>query len=88
MNELYFIKWFENISKKDIPEVGGKSASLGEMFQALAPKGIQVPPGFAVTAHASARSTQVARTLVRSEGMRDRIKNGIRKAYRQLCEPS
>lgn len=47
-----FIKWFEEISIKDIPLVGGKNASLGEMFQTLTPQGIQIPPGFAVTADA------------------------------------
>ena len=34
------------------PQVGGKSASLGEMYQALTPKGVRVPNGFAVTASA------------------------------------
>ncbi|HEY8269388.1 MAG TPA: phosphoenolpyruvate synthase [Pseudobdellovibrionaceae bacterium] len=47
-----FIKWFEEISIKDIPLVGGKNASLGEMFQKLTPQGIRIPPGFAVTAEA------------------------------------
>lgn len=47
-----YIRWFEEISIRDIPEVGGKSASLGEMYQALAKKGIRIPPGFAVTADA------------------------------------
>ncbi len=36
----------------DIPIVGGKNASLGEMLQQLSPKGINVPDGFATTAHA------------------------------------
>lgn len=47
-----FIKWFEEISIKDIPSVGGKNASLGEMFQTLTPQGIRIPAGFAVTADA------------------------------------
>lgn len=47
-----FIKWFEEISIKDVPLVGGKNASLGEMFQTLTPQGIRIPPGFAVTADA------------------------------------
>lgn len=51
-NNSQFIKWFEEISIKDIPLVGGKNASLGEMFQTLTPQGIQIPPGFAVTADA------------------------------------
>ena len=36
----------------DIPEVGGKNASLGEMFQKLGSKGVQIPDGFAVTSSA------------------------------------
>ncbi len=47
-----FIKWFNDISIKDVPLVGGKNASLGEMFQALSSHGIQIPNGFAVTADA------------------------------------
>ena len=47
-----FIRWFDEISIKDIPLVGGKTASLGQMYQSLSPKGIKIPPGFAVTADA------------------------------------
>jgi pyruvate, water dikinase len=47
-----FIRWFEEITIADIPLVGGKNASLGEMFRELAPHGIKVPNGFAVTAAA------------------------------------
>lgn len=39
--------WFENLGKTDVPLVGGKNASLGEMINA----GIPIPPGFAVTAY-------------------------------------
>ncbi len=47
---LYSI--FDEIGIDDIPLVGGKNASLGEMFQALTPVGVPVPNGFAVTAEA------------------------------------
>lgn len=40
------------VSMGDLPLVGGKNASLGEMLQQLTPKGINVPDGFATTAHA------------------------------------
>ncbi|MDK2861723.1 MAG: pyruvate, water dikinase [Thermodesulfobacterium sp.] len=46
------ILWFDQISKDDIPLVGGKNASLGEMYSKLTEKGIKVPYGFAVTAEA------------------------------------
>jgi pyruvate, water dikinase len=46
------ILWFSQISKKDTPLVGGKNASLGEMFSKLTEKGINIPNGFAITAEA------------------------------------
>ena len=44
-----YIKHFKEIDINDVPEVGGKNASLGEMFQKLTSKGVQVPDGFATT---------------------------------------
>ena len=46
------IKLFKNIGIADVPSVGGKNASLGEMFVKLADKGVPVPDGFATTANA------------------------------------
>jgi pyruvate,water dikinase len=46
------IKFFKNITLPDIPEVGGKNASLGEMRSKLAPKGVNLPNGFATTSSA------------------------------------
>ncbi|WP_204154076.1 phosphoenolpyruvate synthase [Leptolyngbya sp. CCY15150] len=46
------ILWFEEVGIADIPYVGGKNASLGEMIQQLMPKGVSVPTGFATTAYA------------------------------------
>jgi len=46
------IIWFKDLSIEDVPKVGGKNASLGEMYNALVPKGINIPNGFAVTADA------------------------------------
>lgn len=43
---------FSNVRREDVGRVGGKNASLGEMIQALEPKGILVPPGFATTSDA------------------------------------
>ncbi len=48
----HFIRWFSELSIQDVPLVGGKNASLGEMYQALTQQGIRVPNGFAVTAPA------------------------------------
>lgn len=49
-----YIRWFEEISLEDIALVGGKTASLGEMYQELKPLGIEIPNGFAITADAYA----------------------------------
>ena len=46
------ILWFKDITIKDVPRVGGKNASLGEMYSQLSKKGIRVPNGFATTADA------------------------------------
>ncbi|MFH1188654.1 MAG: phosphoenolpyruvate synthase [bacterium] len=50
--ETAFILWFHETGIEDIPYVGGKNAALGEMFANLTSLGINVPNGFAVTAHA------------------------------------
>lgn len=49
---MKYIAWFRDILLKDVPSVGGKNASLGEMFSNLAGKGINIPDGFATTAEA------------------------------------
>ncbi len=46
------ILWFDEIGIDDVPLVGGKNASLGEMYQHLTGKGVAVPHGFAITAYA------------------------------------
>src|SRR5690606_39729816 len=48
MSKYNYIKWFNEINKEDIPVVGGKGANLGELTQ----NGVDVPPGFCVTASA------------------------------------
>ncbi|MBE9036754.1 phosphoenolpyruvate synthase [aff. Roholtiella sp. LEGE 12411] len=50
--ERSLILWFDEVGITDIPLVGGKNASLGEMIQQLSPQGIDVPTGFATTAYA------------------------------------
>jgi pyruvate,water dikinase len=46
------IRWFDEVGIDDIALVGGKNASLGELYRELVPRGVKVPPGFAVTAEA------------------------------------
>ena len=47
-----FIKWFADTGIEDVPLVGGKNASLGEMVRELTAKGVKVPNGFSMTADA------------------------------------
>ena len=51
-NNLDFIRWFSRISLDDLPLVGGKNASLGELYGNLNQNGIKVPNGYAITADA------------------------------------
>jgi len=46
------VLWFSEIRKVDVAKVGGKNASLGEMYSLLTQKGINIPNGFATTAEA------------------------------------
>jgi pyruvate,water dikinase len=47
-----FILWFDDILIEDVALIGGKNASLGEMYQKLSSKGVAVPHGFAITSYA------------------------------------
>jgi pyruvate,water dikinase len=47
-----YIRWFAELGTADVPLVGGKNASLGEMVAGLSGAGVRVPNGFAVTAAA------------------------------------
>lgn len=49
---MKYIKFFKELNNRDVPLVGGKNASIGEMFQELVPVGIKVPNGFAITSDA------------------------------------
>ena len=63
----HFILWFNEIGMEDIPMVGGKNASLGEMYQKLHQQGISIPNGFAITAYAY-------RYYLKYAGIEDEIK--------------
>ena len=49
---MQYISFFNDLTIKDVPKVGGKNASLGEMYKNLSHKGITVPNGFATTSDA------------------------------------
>ncbi len=50
MKDYQYILFFNEIVMESITHVGGKNASLGEMYNQLKPIGIQIPNGFAITA--------------------------------------
>ena len=67
------ILWFKELGIKDVPLVGGKNASLGEMYQKLTGKGVKIPNGFAITAYAYHYFTEKAE-----------IKDDIRRVLKGL----
>jgi pyruvate,water dikinase len=64
------ILWFDQLSNDDVELVGGKNASLGEMYSQLTAQGIRIPNGFAITAHAY-------REFVNDSGLADIIKKEL-----------
>ncbi len=62
---------FENLRMSDVEAVGGKNASLGEMISQL-PQGVNVPTGFATTAHAF-------RLFLQQDGLDERIEKTLKK---------
>ena len=65
------IQWFSEIGIDDLPRVGGKNASLGEMYRELTAKGVRVPDGFATTADAY-------RLFLSSTGLDEQIRGFLR----------
>jgi pyruvate,water dikinase len=52
MNDFKYLRFFDQLGIDDVPLVGGKNASLGEMYRNLSSEGVRVPNGFAITADA------------------------------------
>ncbi|NTV44580.1 MAG: phosphoenolpyruvate synthase [Candidatus Yonathbacteria bacterium] len=50
--QLAIVLWLKDVDNDDVALVGGKNASLGEMYKELVPEGIRIPNAFIVTAHA------------------------------------
>jgi pyruvate, water dikinase len=69
-HEEDFILWFDDIGIDDVHLVGGKNASLGEMYQKLTSKGVAVPHGFAITAYAY-------RYLLKTAGVEKAIEDAL-----------
>ena len=65
-----FVLWFNSLGIEDVPFVGGKNASLGEMYRNLTKKGVRIPNGFAVTAFAY-------RYFIIKAGIKDQIRETL-----------
>src|SRR3990167_1616719 len=78
-----FIKQLKDVGIKDVSEVGGKNASLGEMIQNLAPKGVKIPGGFIVTA--SAYKYFINKTLIANRESKNlSLKKFIKEILKEL----
>jgi pyruvate,water dikinase len=65
---MKYIKWFKEIGIEEVSLVGGKNASLGEMYRNLTPEGVKIPNGFAITAEAY-------RYVIESSGILQKMKD-------------
>jgi pyruvate,water dikinase len=76
---MKYIKKFRELSMKDLAEVGGKNASLGEMYNELSSEGVLVPDGFATT-------SQAFWTFIKSNDIEEKIKDLLKKLNRDNFE--
>ena len=74
MNDKDYIRWFSDLGVGDVAMVGGKTASLGELYSALSGEGVKVPNGFAITvqAYRDALTAAAARSARRSTSLLSR----------------
>jgi len=83
--------WFEAVGQGDVPLVGGKNASLGEMVRHLTEQGVRVPAGFATTAEAYWRFVETNKlnetmvplleALTAGRASLDEVGSAIRRAF-------
>jgi pyruvate,water dikinase len=78
-----YIRWFSNTKLADVALVGGKNASLGELYSALSPQGIAVPNGFALTAQAYRDALTKAGAWERLHCLLDRLDKADVKVLHQ-----
>lgn len=70
MDEFKYVRRFNALGIDDVPLVGGKNASLGEMYRSLSSQGVRVPNGFATTA-------QAYRDYLDHNGLKERIHEAL-----------
>ena len=92
-----YIMWFEDININDVPEVGGKNASLGEMIGSIRKEGIRIPNGFATTAklywdfidnnRMKSKIESLLQELVRGEKKLSQVGGAIRQLFLDASFP-
>ncbi|BAW02464.1 phosphoenolpyruvate synthase [Thermus thermophilus] len=85
---MKWVRFFHEVGLEDVPLVGGKNASLGEMIRELSPLGVKVPEGFATTSEAywhflrhNGLQEAIAREL---EGLDPEDPKALQRASRRL----
>ena len=82
-----YVQWFKDIRNADVLAVGGKNASLGELYSTLADKGIRVPNGFALTAACYREALTAAGTWDRLHALFDDLdKTDVAELSRRAAE--
>lgn len=76
-----YIRFLSDLTNQDVPLVGGKNASLGEMFSDLAQEGVRVPDGFATTADAYREYLEANELSERIREMMDALARGERELH-------
>ena len=71
MSNSEYVRWFQHLGLADVPSVGGKNASLGELYSALGSEGIRVPNGFALTAESYRHALSSAKAWQSLHGLLD-----------------
>ncbi len=79
---MKYIRWFKDLRSQDVPLVGGKNASLGEMIRTLKGQGIQVPDGFATTAEAYWRFLEDNALTDRVRSLLQELDSGKKPLYK------
>ena len=73
MTKFKNVLWFDQINLTDLPQVGGKNSSLGEMISQLSNSGINVPGGFATTSEAIRDFIQQAKLEKKKQDNLDKL---------------
>ena len=76
MSETDHIRWFDSIRLEDVAQVGGKNASLGELYRELAAQGVRVPNGFAIPAQTYFEALQAGKGWNRLHRLLDSLDIG------------